>query len=323
MKNTIIANLSTGVWILGIALFSFSCSQFDAIEPTLEESITQTSNVLALASTANVTPIFWEAMRGPANGGNLSCSDIGDFEFSSGRNNYDKSSDTFENAWPEGLEISVKDGKFVSWNYTGVIPSGHCLMMSAIVKGGPGNNVYSYPMSVTSGSNLIAPATGGKNANTPDVSNLTFCWNFVPCPSMVAEEFTCVDDTAFAGSTLLSPQGGWYYLMHLDNNLSASNTLWAGKTKDAGQITIAPKGNASDKLLVTIQLKDGFSLQTGDDNWYIHGYTVAPDERPKGGQAGSSVTYKKGEDDRATFTIEIDRKLATIFAVHVNVQECN
>jgi hypothetical protein len=65
-----------------------------------------------------VEPINW-AMRGrpdgtpgqdkDPNGGNLEYSEVGDFENSSGRNNYNDGE--FENEWPEGLDVEVKNNE--------------------------------------------------------------------------------------------------------------------------------------------------------------------------------------------------------------------
>lgn len=131
-------------------------------------------------------------------------------------------------------------------------------------------------------------------------------------------EEKCDEDTAFAGTTgsLLDNQG-WYYLMTLEEG-SATGTLFAGKTKEAGMVTITTEG---DNVKVNIVLKDGFSLQSGD-NVYVHGYTTAPTVRPIGGQPGTSVTYAKQAATSSPINITLPKNGASIFAVHVNVQEC-
>lgn len=123
-------------------------------------------------------------------------------------------------------------------------------------------------------------------------------------------------DTAFAGPVdgLLRNQG-WFYLMDY-NGEEVSYTLWAGQTNNAGQVTLTPDG---DNVKVRVSLAAGVQLQTGEDNWFVHGYTTAPSSRPQGGQQGTAVTYKKGEASSAPFEFSLLREGATIFAVHVNV----
>lgn len=145
-------------------------------------------------------------------------------------------------------------------------------------------------------------------------------YTIVECEDTEIEE-DCKEDTAFAGAegAIIDAQGGgWYYLMTLTDG-SATGTLFAGKTKEAGTVSITTDG---DDIKVNVTLKDGFSLQSGGDNWYVHGYTSAPTVRPKGGQKGDAVTWKKGEATSAPINITLPRNGATIFAVHVNVQEC-
>lgn len=126
----------------------------------------------------------------------------------------------------------------------------------------------------------------------------------------------CETDTAFAGSDLLGDPS-WYYLITLDGNNSASETLWAGKFKDAGTVSVAPKVGDPSILVVTIELNEGFGLQAGGDNWYIHTYEVAPTSRPIGGKADY-----KGQAESAPIVKEIPSAGVNVLAVHVNVQEC-
>ncbi|PSL07491.1 hypothetical protein CLV48_101423 [Cecembia rubra] len=300
-----------------LVLFAVACNQMEDVQPSLENELIINSNSSLFEFNESIgAPIFWEGMRGPVKGGNLECSDLpNSYAFTTGRNNYDPVTGTFEKPWPAGFTVNVINNKFVEWSYTAPDANSCLGTMAVIVKGGPGHNVYTIN-GATSGSGLTAPLVG--KGNIADLSNLTFCYNLVPCQ----DEAECENDTAFAGeSGQMLNNKGWYYLMTLDHNYSATNTLWAGQNKAAGTVSIHPKNGNSNILVVEINLAAGFTLQTGD-NWYVHGYTSAPSERPKGGQQGSAVTWSKGEASSAPITVEVNRNSATIFAVHVNVKEC-
>jgi hypothetical protein len=96
-------------------------------------------------------------------GGNATCSDVGTYDNSSNR--FDEG-DQFEGtAGP--ITWSTSDDTYVSW-------SGNHDGLAVIVKGGDGSNVYYYSAATTSDSGLASPP---KNDNTPELSNITFCWN--------------------------------------------------------------------------------------------------------------------------------------------------
>lgn len=142
-------------------------------------------------------------------------------------------------------------------------------------------------------------------------------YTIVECDDTEVED-DCKRDTAFAGSSIIRNQG-WYYLMTLVDG-SAENTLWAGSDGEnaADKVSITTVG---DKVEVKVELNEGFSLQSGE-NWYVHGYDEAPKFRPVGGRQGDAKAYAKGTATSAPFTVELDKNGASIFAVHVNVQEC-
>jgi hypothetical protein len=130
----------------------------------------------------------------------------------------------------------------------------------------------------------------------------------------------CGSDTAFSG-----PEGeildskGWFYLM-VYAGVEVSYPLWGGRDIEVGEVTLTPNGTDVD---VTVTLKPGVELQE-KENWFVHGYTEAPKDRPRGGQKGDAVTWDKGTAVSAPFTVSVPRNGATIFAVHINVQkECD
>ena len=122
------------------------------------------------------------------NVGNTSCEDLdGSYLFSSGRVNYVNGSFDFsdvntedwpegvdsETGWPNGLTVTVIDGKYVTFNYG----SDNYCVGAVILKGGNASNVYTYDPAVKSDVNLSSPINA--SGLPAGLSNLTFC--FVEC----------------------------------------------------------------------------------------------------------------------------------------------
>jgi hypothetical protein len=104
-------------------------------------------------------------------GGNLTCADVGDYEFSSGRIEYVDGA--FTAPFPAGLNVFVTGNTSVSFTSSFGIGA-------VIVKGGNAANVYPYDPQVKAGSGLTAP--NNPNGKPADVGNVTFCWNPEPQP---------------------------------------------------------------------------------------------------------------------------------------------
>jgi hypothetical protein len=125
--------------------------------------------VSVTAAFAEGTPV--DTIVGENQGGNLTCAEVGDFEFSSDRVNY--TDGLFDAAFPNGITVST-DGTYVSWTSTFGIGA-------VIVKGGNAANVFYYDPQATFGSGLASPVnSSGKPAG---LSNITFCWNPEPEPA--------------------------------------------------------------------------------------------------------------------------------------------
>jgi hypothetical protein len=157
-----------------------------------KEGLDEGAELKSAATNTGVTPIV---MTG--NGGNASCEDIGlPFTFSSGKVDFVDGHFVFENGmtgWPEGLEVFVTDGKYVSFTYS----SSNFCVGAVIVKGGNASNVYLFDGGTKNGSNLNAPAfyNGNGKLIIPGLSNLTFC--FVECkPEIVIALKTFLKDTS-------------------------------------------------------------------------------------------------------------------------------
>jgi hypothetical protein len=406
MKQNYLQKSMTAIWAIAFLLVAYSCSQIETFEPNMDNNDLAKDISKFKLTGPLVEPINW-AMRGrpdgtpgqdkdrDPNGGNVECSEVGEFENSSGRNNFVDGK--FENEWPEGLEVEVIDGK-VCWKFTA--PEGYCLVsMAVIVKGGPAANVYNYENGKLTSDDCGLVAPNNASGKPAALSNLTFCWNLVEvpeAPSSDGDQNECEEDvdgkltasaTASQGATIVwytaatggsivndpslegigevtywaeaqiggcvssertpvtlkirdcsddeteycgsdtafsGPEGGilesqgWFYLMDY-SGLEDTYPLWGGRDNLVGEVTLSPNGSDVD---VTVTLKPGVVLQE-KENWYIHGYTSAPANRPKGGQKGDAVTWKKGTADAAPFTVSVPRNGATIFAVHINVEkEC-
>ncbi|TVP46208.1 MAG: hypothetical protein EA341_14020 [Mongoliibacter sp.] len=309
MKINTSAKWSTTLWALALLVFVSSCSQFDSDEfSNLETNeAAQIQNGFNMSAVQpGVTSFIWEVLRGPANGGNLSCSDLGDFERSTGRNNIEDGA--FVNPWPSELEVSLVDGKFVTWNFVGTIPSGYCLEMSVIVKGGANHNVFTYEAGITSGSGIAAPEVGGKNKNTPDVSNLTFCWNFVPCEdddTDLDEECEGKEQTAYAG--VAGAGSAWWFYIDTESD-KTEFPIYAGQKLTDGTVTVV-----NDKITINL---GSWSLQDDDEAVKVLGYNTLPASRPaSGGGPGSPRIYAGTE-------LEINGNGSRYYVVHLDAFGC-
>lgn len=121
-------------------------------------------------------------------GGNVECSQV-NLEYpelslleTTGRNDYNPSTDGFLSSWPSGLEVKVYDDKSVSFSIVGTLDlglvDGKCYKVGAvIVKGSDASNIYSYTGGTTHDINLIPP--DNSSGGPAGLSNLTFC--FVEC----------------------------------------------------------------------------------------------------------------------------------------------
>src|SRR5688572_464917 len=169
---------------LAFAMIVNACQTTEEVAPSDQKELAPTDATKSKKgysagkiSDSLVEPVLWNT--GP--GGNVECSDVGDYEFTSGRINYDEDTDVFDGPFPPGFTIVVTEDKYVSWSFD--LP-GFCLDgISVIVKGGDAANVYTYPADVTSDGGLASPLNNG--GNTANLSNLTLCYNLRPCEEEV------------------------------------------------------------------------------------------------------------------------------------------
>jgi hypothetical protein len=211
MKTKTFTNFSIGLWSLVLAIFMVSCTQFedaDLVSDQSDELAAAGLENARISTSAIVTPILWTG----GNGGNAECSDAGEYEFSSGRNNYEDGA--FSMTWPEGFTVTVSaDGKSISWSFDA--PEGKCLeSISVIVKGGSAAHIYTYGSGVTGDTGLTSPSTGGKKPTIAALSNLTFCYNLTDAPDAPTgeDQSGCIEDGPLT-ATADAPNGAtviWY-----------------------------------------------------------------------------------------------------------------
>jgi len=170
-------------------------------------------------------------------GGNVDCSqlDMSGLAETTGRNNFNAGA--FEYSWPEGLEVKVEDGKYVSF----FIPGGTikidelCYKVGAvIVKGGDASNVYYYDGGVSGDKNLVAP--NNSSGGPAGLSNLTFCFVEVDCevkePKVIALKALCTTsgtDNVWgvsSGTNLFESSSQWCGTWYLGvNNFPFEGTI--------------------------------------------------------------------------------------------------
>lgn len=126
---------------------------------------------------------------GENRGGNRTCDDVAaafntSFDYSGVKLDYNGS---FSGMFPDGLEVTVTDGKFVEFEMTDCILIGdkYYKVGAVIVKGSNDSNVYYYPGGTLGDSGLAAPVNA--SGSPAGLSNLSFC--FVECvqePKIIA-----------------------------------------------------------------------------------------------------------------------------------------
>lgn len=234
--------------------------------------VDQKDAIATSVSEAGITPVLYTE----GNGGNVECSELDvDYEFSSGRINYDEDEDIFDADFPAGFTITT-DGTSVTWSYTPV--DGMCLAgVSVIVKGGPAANVYTYEAGINGDSGLVSP--DNESGGPAGLSNLTFCYNLVECEEEECYEYH--EETAWAG--IAGDGAAWWFYIEINEN-GGSYPIYAGQelVEDAYVIIDA------DGIL-TIDLGDNLMLQDVNEAVKIQGYNTIPTRRPN---AGRFTTYK-------------------------------
>jgi hypothetical protein len=263
-------------------------------------------------SDAGVTPVIVDSNN---QGGNVTCAEIGTFELSSERVNYEGGA--FDKAFPAGFEVTVTDGKYVSWSYTAPDMNSCLGDVAVIVKGSAAANVYYYEGGVTSDSGLASPvnASGG----SAGLSNLTFCFNLVPCEDNPPVE--CSEETAFGGDSAGAGSGWWFAY---DTAEGGQQAIYAGQKLVEGAYVEVVDGVLTIELGANMKLQDvtceektnkkGVTTTScSNEQVKVQAYDMLPGSRPA---AGLFTTYK----GRDLSGIEVGS--AAYVVIHLDVEVC-
>lgn len=257
-KNLTILNFVLAFFLLA-AITSCQKDEVEILRGELAFSLNGTSS--SPVSDGGITPFISDQAD---NGGNVGCGDLFDDPgmLSSGRINVEDFAtiEEFVAAFPQGIDVNVTDGKFVSFTATGY------LVYAVIVKGGNNANVYYYEEGASFDSGLASPPN---NSGSPaGLSNLTICYK----PAEVEE--TCETAWAFGGEYALA--------FKAIEGLSANNWGWTNGALGYGnysfEVYAAAGGNNLDsgtkvgylnlayqegELKINLDLIAGFSLSEG------------------------------------------------------------
>ena len=175
-------NLLLTVLIMAVAVMSCSKDMVDDSEADLKKGKAVLSPVASLpVSGMSIAPYI---IPGANNGGNRTCAEVAAaWQFNADMflcgDKIDFNNGIFDGEFPEGLEVTVTNGKFVSFESDGCIMIGEKMYKigAVIVKGSNQANVYFYPDGTTGDSGLASPLNA--SGSPAGLSNLTFC--FIEC----------------------------------------------------------------------------------------------------------------------------------------------
>lgn len=241
--------------------------------------------------------------------GNPDCSNTaGDYEYSA-KFNVEDGEIVWETAFPVGFTVELsEDGKYLSWYFDG---GDMCLDgLSVIVKGGPSAYVYMYDGNVICGTMLVSPTMD--NGNTPEISNVSFCYNLVPCEV----EVCYTEETAWAAngdeprSLRYTNRGNWAtYAAYAEKTVN----LFSGQTYLAGTATFSAEVDGN--ITITIALADDHKLnEDSDEPVKVQDYLMAPSGNPSPGL----FDYKDYTVDMDG-NIVIELPLNNFYGIHLDV----
>ncbi|GAB3227705.1 hypothetical protein J0A67_15165 [Algoriphagus aestuariicola] len=274
MQPTRNARSLIGLCGLVLVFLVSNCTQFDGtdpnkdLDPIASENISGDLNARMVCDGPDVTPVLFTGGRG----GNASCSDVCDFEYSSGRNDFVDGAFVME--WPEGFTVNVKDGKYVSWSFDP--PEGYCLNgITVIVKGGPASNIYKYGPGVTSDCGLVSPVNA--SGRPAALSNLTFCYDLIEKPEApeAEDKFAeyCEDDEIAAlCAEAIAPEGATvvYYTSETGNEVATVTCLSDFGTLElwAASVTDGCESEERTKITLTIAEKENCDTVIDEDDCF-------------------------------------------------------
>lgn len=299
--------------MLLLLTFGFMACSDGILNPDIVKSETEMliSDDFTIASTENVASTPVSILRqitpyiipGANSGGNRICAEVGlaffndanYYEFSSERVNYEGGE--FDDDFPAGLSVTYNSvTKLLEWSSSFGIGA-------VIVKGSNDANVYVYDPQQKSDTGLGAPAKGGDTQ--AGLSNITFCWNPEDVEPCYQEETAWADGVRYN----TDHSGNWATYTGYAG-VEKTVTLYAGRTIEAGTVTITPEG---DMVKITINLENGWMLQVDeeDDAVKVQGYVDAPSGNPAPGQF---ETYKGNE-------LEFTVPAFNFYGIHLDVRK--
>ncbi|MCH8546197.1 MAG: hypothetical protein LAT54_05645 [Cryomorphaceae bacterium] len=292
--------------LLVLAVVAMSC-QKDNLSDESQQLVRKSTNACDVVSPQSIAD--GGAISRP--GGNADCNGA-DYEFSSARVNRDfnETSGTFEwsEPFPDGFTISYDESsKQLSWSYQPVMIDGVLMCLDGIqviTKGGPNAQTYTYASGVHCGEELEAPRHS-RNNSLLDISNVTICYNLVPCT--IDNNDPCYEgETAWSDGDRYQNPGNWATYTTYPIGGGTVN-LYAGQTHLAGTVTFSAVVNG--EVTIDIALNSGFVLQSGDETVKIQGYDNAPSGNPA---PGGFDTYKGN-----ALTIVVDAY--NYYGIHLDV----
>lgn len=301
--------------ILFVAAIFAGCSKDVLLENETSSGLRLKNETTSTpVSDAGVSPVI---IDGANQGGNITCEEAaayfgveGGFAFSSGRINYDNGS--FSGSFGD-FNVTT-DGTLVSWSFTA--PAGYCLAnVAVIVKGSNDANVYFYGAGVSGDSGLASPVNA--SGNSAGLSNLTFCYNLVPC----VEECTWEGETAFGGATAGAGAAWWFAF---DTAGDAVQPIYAGQklvegafveydaVNDVITIVLGENMKLEDVTETTsVHPRTGVvTVKVNDEQVKVEGYDVLPTIRQPAGQ----FKLYKGRD------LTIQGNGSAYYVIHLDVE---
>ncbi len=241
-------------------------------------------------SDQGIVPLFYDT--GP--GGNVECSEVGDYEFSSDR--FDDGNQYSGTAGPITWETT--DNTYVSW-------SGTHGGLAIILKGGPAANVYIYDASYTYDSGLASPPVG-EQQDPAELSNITFCWD-------PGEEELTVTKTAV---TYFEREHFW----DIDKNVETDEGY---ELDDVAKIWLYIDGSGNETATWTVDVTyEGYE----DSDWNVSGEITIENTGTLDAVitgiddflGGEEIDVDCGEDFEFDYTLEVGDTLTCSYSEDVD-----
>lgn len=262
-----------------------SCEQNE--DPVMLKKAPVPVVISQISNEQHVAPVIIE---GENNGGNITCAEVGivlkndDEYFDLCGEKIDYSGSSFAGEFPEGLNVTVTDGTFVSFEAKDCIEiEGKLYKVGAvIVKGSNAANIYFYPDGILIDGNLSSPVNNsGKPAG---LSNLSFC--FVECSPKPDPQLVLVMKTYLApyptdlgvNKSWAGTNGIWSennslnlgYIKYDYNSQNVHPIYLGGRGKAIGTISASDYFEGVTRFMkIVIELDEDQEWQIGETFLYV------------------------------------------------------